>query len=306
MKILSIIIIILLIVYLLASYILFLLVSRKFCPKLSKHLDEKVGIELKKYQDIIEEGQDWVQSQKVKHIFIKYKKNPKIHAIYINNPKSDKIMILSHGYRSTAFRDVYPSCHEYYKMGFSLLIIDQRTSNKSEGKYITYGYKEKIDLLLWINYLSKKYKNKKIILAGVSMGATTSLLATELTDKVTGVIADSGYINAYEEIDYTLNKFYKIPTRILMPAINLWNKLINGFDYKDVDTKKALENTRIPILFVHGRSDIFIPMKNSIENYDKYKGEKMLLTIPKANHGMSYLLDKDKYIQTLKEYLKLI
>jgi len=296
------IIIIVLLIYLIISFILFLLVSLKL-PLLSKILDKLAGMELNKYKEIIEKELKWFNKIEYKDIYIKSKDNLKLHAIYIDNKKSNKVIILSHGYRSTARRDIYPSCHEYYKLGFSLLIIDQRTSNLSKGHFITYGYKEREDLSLWIDYIHKKHK--KIILAGISMGATSTLMTPEINNKIEYIIVDSGYINAYEETKYTLTKLVKIPAFMFMPTINIFCILIARFNLKKVDTVKALENiNNIPILFVHGEEDLFVPIMNTYTNYDKYKGPKDILTIPDANHGMGYLVDKDKYIKKIKEFIK--
>ena len=292
-------ILILIIIYIISTYIMFLLSSRKI-NIMHKVIDKKIGLELSKYESLIKKGLEWMEQIPKKDIYLKTKDNLKIHAIYVDNPKTDKVLILSHGYRSTAKRDVYPSCYNYYKLGLSLLIIDHRTSNLSEGKYITYGNKETEDLKLWINYIYKK--KKTILLGGVSMGATISLLSAN-NKKIKGVLSDSPYINAYEEVSYVIQRSFHIPKKLVMPMINMYFKLITKTDLKKINVLEILKQSKVPIFFAHGLADQFVPIDNTIRSYDSYQGEKSLLLVENANHGMSYLLEPKKYLKEIKKFI---
>ena len=300
MKTALIVLLIIIIIYILLSYILFLLVSRKM-PIVSKILDKKAGIEIDKYKDKIIDNLEWINNIEYKDIYIRNRDNLLLHGIYIDNPKSKKILVLLHGYRSTPNRDVYPSVKDYYDLNYSILIIDQRACGKSQGKYITFGYKEKKDVIVWLKYLNKHY-NKPIVLAGISMGATTALLVPEIYNKnIIAIYTDSGYISGYEEVKYTLKHYFYIPSSLFMPTINFCCKIFAKYNLKDINTLKSLKNIRIPILFAHGDIDDFIPAKNSLLNYKKYQGPKKLLIIKNANHGMGYLVNKEKYLKVVKE-----
>ncbi len=300
MKTALIILLIIIIIYFLISYILFLLVSKKM-PIVSKILDKKAGIEIDKYKDKIIDNLNWINNVKYKDIYIRNRANLSLHGIYIDNSKSNKILVLLHGYRSTPNRDVYPSAKDYYDLNYSILIIDQRACGKSQGKYITFGYKERKDVVIWLKYLNKHY-NKPIVLAGISMGATTALLVPELYNKnIIAIYTDSGYISGYEEVKYTLKHYFYLPSFIFMPIINFYCKIFAKYNLKEINTIKSLKNIKVPILFAHGDIDDFVPMKNSLLNYKKYQGPKKLLIIKNANHGMGYLEDKEKYLSVVKE-----
>ena len=129
-----------------------------------------------------------------------------------------------HGHGSEPRRDVYPSAFEYYNMGCALLIVDLRACGLSEGNTYTYGYHEHEDLSLWVNYIHKKYKNSKIILGGVSLGATSSLIVPNINKHVDGIVADSGFRNAYKEISYIISYFFHLPGNMFMPMINVYCK----------------------------------------------------------------------------------
>lgn len=310
MKIFIISFLIIIFIYLLITFIMFLLVSVKknkdFTP-MAKAVEET----LKPYKVLIDKGNKWVDNKYknnlVRDIFIKSNDGLKLHGIFIENKKNKGIMIEVHGYRSTAKRDLYPSCYHYYNIGYSLLIIDNRASGLSEGKYITFGIKESDDIICWIKYLNKKYKSTDIVLAGVSMGATSILMAMDkITNKmnVRTILVDCGYVSAYDEVKYCINHYFHIPGILFIDIINFWCKLIGKFDLRGKDTITSMKDSKIPVLFVHGEEDDFVPPFNSKLNYKEYNGKKKLVIFKNATHGISYLVDPSKYVTSIKNFLK--
>ena len=289
---------------------MFMFISKKtknnFLP-----MNKNVVKSLEPFQEVFDKGNKWIEDKyknnEIKDVYIKSKDNLKLHAIFVENKKNKGIVIETHGYRSKPQRDLYAACHEYYNMGYSLLLVDSRACGQSEGKYITFGIKESEDLINWIKYLNKNYKDKSIILAGVSMGATTILMSLKDIKKnmhVKCVISDCAYIIPKDEILYCIKNYFHINGKIFINMINIWSKLIAKFDLKEKDTITSLKNTNIPILFIHGKDDDFVPVENTNKNYELYKGTKEILLIDDANHGLSYLIDPNKYIKTVTKFIK--
>ena len=301
------IIIILIVLYIMISYIAFLLICRKFNNYPLKGVAINIEEALKPYKELREKGLRWVNKKKKEDIFIKSFDNLKLHGLLIKKNKPKGIFIEIHGYRSETAHDIYPSCYHYYNMGYSLLLIDQRTSGKSEGKYLTFGINESKDLISWIKYVNKEFPNLPIVLAGVSMGASTLMLSASMLKESMNVkclLADSGYISPIEEISYCLKYYLHIPPLLLIDMINVWSILIAKADLKSNNTVDSLNKVNIPLLLVHGEEDDFVPLANSKKNYELYKGdEKELVTFPNAYHGMGYLVDPKRYIETIKRFL---
>ncbi len=309
MKYIFISLLIILLLYLIITYIMFIFISKKMSKELP--MSSNINKMLEPYKEVIDKGNNWINNKYKNHeiedIYIKSNDNLKLHGIYIDNKNSKGIFIEIHGYRSSAERDLYASCYEYYKMGYSLLLIDNRTSNKSEGKYITFGMRESEDLINWIKYINKKHPKKKIILAGISMGATTILLSLNNIKKnmnIKTILVDSGYISAYEEVLYCIKHYFHIPGKLFINMINIYCILIGKFNLKEKNTLKSLSKSKIPILFIHSKEDDFVPTINSITMYEEYNGPKKLVLFDKATHGMSYLVDSDKYINSIKSFIK--
>ena len=147
------------------------------------------------HHEEFKKGIRWFADFKDKEeIRIKSKDGLTLKGYYLKNENSNgRVMILCHGYRSFPYFDFSASAKVYYEKGFDLLFIVHRTHLESEGKYITFGIKEHQDLLEWIAYTDKRHDGKaKILLAGVSMGAATVMLALgeKLPKSVKGALCD--------------------------------------------------------------------------------------------------------------------
>lgn len=232
----------------------------------------------------------------------------KLKARFFENKDSNKIVIFVHGYYSFGMRDIgyYGTLHE--DLNVSLLVVDQRASGESEGKYTSFGAFECYDIREWIFYLDKRYKGEKdIYLHGISMGASTSLLVTSLLDlpeSFKGVIADAGYSNANNIILVAGKRIFKIKPNLGFWMVNSFAKLYGGFDLKKINISEELQkNTDIPILFIHGTNDLFVPYEMSVKNYEAAKCAKKLVSFEGAGHCESYLLNKEKYTEELRAFI---
>ena len=297
-----IIIIALILLYILLSFLFFIFITNVKIPGPYKLINNKIEEVIKPYKNIYEDAAKWLRSKPKKEVNIKSKDGLRLHGIMLENPKAKGVILLAHGYRSTKERDVYAGAKNYYNMGLSILFIDQRCCGKSEGKYITFGVKESEDINEWIKYLRKNYKNKNIFLGGISLGATSVLLVNN--PHVKAIVADSGFTSGWDEIKYCLKHYFYLPGFLFMPMINVFAKKIAKYNLKAKKTFDNLSKLNIPILFIHGNADDFVPTDNCVKNYEHYKGPKEILIIDGAQHGMSFLIDPETYLKTIKEFLK--
>lgn len=216
-------------------------------------------------------------------------------------------LIMLHGYRSGAERDFCGGLKFGIDSGFNVLLVDQRAHGKSEGKCLTFGIKERYDCLTWINYvISQAGGSCKIALYGMSMGAATVLMAagSELPKNVVCIVADCGYTSPKAIIKKVIREMHYpiFPTYAL---VRLGGMLFGGFDIEEYSAVQAMEKCDIPVLFIHGDDDRFVPCDMGRENHRHCRAEgKKLLIVPNAGHGMSYMSDKRAYLGTVSEFLK--
>lgn len=216
-------------------------------------------------------------------------------------------LIMLHGYRSGAERDFCGGLKFGIDSGFNVLLVDQRAHGKSEGKCLTFGIKERYDCLTWTNYvISQAGGSCKIALYGMSMGAATVLMATGsgLPKNVACIVADCGYTSPKAIIKKVIREMH-YPVFPTYALVRLGGMLFGGFDIEEYSAVQAMEKCDIPVLFIHGDDDRFVPCDMGRENHRHCRAEgKKLLIVPNAGHGMSYMSDKRAYLGTVSEFLK--
>ena len=215
--------------------------------------------------------------------------------------------ILFHGYKSSAERDFCGGLREGIDGGFNVLLVDQRAHGESEGKYLTFGVNERFDCLSWASYAAERFGNDvKIYLYGISMGAATVLMASALPlpKSVSGIVADCGYTSP-KDIIFSVLRDHHVPAAPVYAVARLGARLFCGFDLDSASAPDALSRSHIPVLFIHGDDDRFVPCRMSRENFEASAAEhKKLLIVHNAGHGLSYMLDRPAYLSALHSFLE--
>ncbi len=217
-----------------------------------------------------------------------------------------RVIIAFHGWRSSWGADFGMISDFWHNTGCSVLYAEQRGQNASGGEHMGFGLTERHDCIEWVNWVNSKCDKKlPIYLAGVSMGASTVLMASDsdFPDNVRGIIADCGFTSPKEIWEYVARHnmhLYTVGTRL---ADAICRKMIN-VGSGDYSTKEALKKTKVPVLFIHGEDDNFVPVDMTYENYDACASSKSLLIVPGADHAMSYYVDKESYERALREFFE--
>ncbi|CAM3056232.1 alpha/beta hydrolase [Paenibacillus sediminis] len=230
----------------------------------------------------------------------------KLNGIVIENyPYDNKWVIIVHGYTgsllvSTQFIDMFEN------MGFNLLLVDQRRHGKSEGMYTTYGYYEKRDVQSWVRWLLQEKGTDIVIgLHGQSLGGGTVLEYLSIAHpNVKFVIADCPYSDLHGLITYQMKVLHKIPAAPFLHFINRKIYRKAGFRLEDVSPIKTVMNSHLPILFIHGGEDRYVPTEMSEQLYEAKPGFKKLVIIPGAVHANSYIIDPVLYAKEVRSFVE--
>ncbi len=212
-----------------------------------------------------------------------------------------------HGYRSSPFTDFSGGSELSFQLGHNVLLVDQRAHGKSEGRTISFGIQERYDLLDWVNYAIGRFGPEvSIVLYGISMGGATVLMASELAlpENVRGIIADCPYSSALDIILH-VGREAPFPQWLIRPFAILGAKIYGGFDLNEITAAQAVERSQVPILIIHGEADGFVPCEMS--DLVACNPEKIQrFTFPGAEHGISYLVDTQRYHQIVKDFMQKI
>lgn len=216
--------------------------------------------------------------------------------------------IAFHGYRSAGLTDFCGGAAISQELGHNLLLVDQRAHGKSQGRTITFGIKERYDVLTWVDYAVERFgPDTKILLYGISMGASTVVMASELPlpENVKGIVADCPYSSPMKII-LSVARTKRIPAAVA--AVFCWAgaKVYGGFDIREADPVRAVQKARVPILLIHGESDGFVPCDMSGEIQRANPLRVYRCTFPGADHGISFLVDPERYRRIIKEFCEKI
>ena len=224
---------------------------------------------------------------------------------WYENPNAQRIVVAMHGWRSSWNQDFGMIADFLHDNGCSVLYEEQRGQNSSGGDHMTFGLLERYDCLDWINWVNENTQEElPIYLAGISMGATTVLMATglELPGNVRGVVADCGFTSPYAIWKYVteenLHLSYKLHGNLVERLCQ--RKIRMGA--KEYSTMDAMQGCQIPVLFIHGADDTFVPVTMTYENYRACTAPKQLLVVPGAQHGLSYYVEQDRYEKEVKAF----
>ena len=259
------------------------------------------------YREELSAAIAYVRSLPYEDVYITSFDGLRLHAKVFRAENERAAVLLFHGYRSDyGYFDFGAVIRKYLEKGISLLLVDQRSHGKSEGKYIGFGSHESRDAMQWLKFMTDTFGSDiQIILHGVSMGCATVMMMSgnpDLPKNVKFTVADCGYTSPWAEFDYQLKNAH-VPTSPLLDGANFFNKHIAKYDFKKVDAVESVSHAQVPMLFIHGTKDDFVPTYMVHELYDACSTDKDLLLVEGAGHAESYPTDSAAYEAKVKSFI---
>lgn len=259
------------------------------------------------YRPRIKEMKEWMLAQPREDVYIQSLDGLRLHGTYFPGNGGNKLVICFHGYTSKGMSDYIGLSNYYLPRGYQMLLVDERAHGESEGTYIGFGCLDRLDAKEWILYAQKRLgADCEIWLHGISMGGSTVLMASglDLPPSVKGIISDCAFTSAWDVFSHVLKTQYHMPA---FPVLYLSDRMVRekaGYSLAQCNAREEVGKSRVPILFIHGDADNFVPTRMCRELYDSCKGDKDILIISGAGHAEAFYKDQASYEEKLTGFFQ--
>lgn len=259
-----------------------------------------------KYYTHVAQGRQWLKDHNAEDLYLTNREGLRLHATWVPAPNAKGTVIFAHGFRSCGLTDFSLAFDLYHEQNMNILLLTQRTHAPSQGKFITFGVKESGDMYEWIRLHNARFGEFPILCSGLSMGSATVtyLAGMDLPQNVRGFVADCGFTSPKEIIAHVFRQQTHLPAWPFLWAAELCARIFGGFSLSQcVSTDTLAKNTR-PILLVHGLKDHYVPADMTRRSFEACGGDKTLLLVEDAGHGISFLVAREAYLEKIHQLVK--
>ena len=217
----------------------------------------------------------------------------------------ERVVVLVHGYTYTLLGGM-KYARIFHDLGFNCVFFDHRNHGKSPKAPTSMGCYEAVDTAAVCRWARERYGENCVLgTHGESMGGATVLVHAPTDPKLAFVVEDCGYSDLYSELWHNVKKLYHLPQFPTMAISSLLARLRGGVAFKQVRPAECAAKCpeELPMLFVHGEADDFVPFKMVYENYNAKPGKKAIATYPGATHAESFRSDPQRYREMLTGFL---
>lgn len=220
--------------------------------------------------------------------------------------ETNKTVIVVHGFNNSK-KDMKAYAWMFHELGYNVLMPDNMAHGKSQGQIIGYGWNDRLNIIKWAQLLVDKNAASQITLFGVSMGGAAVMMASgesNLPKQVVNIIEDCGYSSVWEELKYQAKAMYSLPAFPILYEVSSISKVRAGFSYGQASSIEQLKKNKLPILFIHGDKDDFVPTKMVYDNFKASRGAKELYIAKGAQHAKSMESNPETYQKKISTFLK--
>ncbi len=193
--------------------------------------------------------------------------------------------------------------------GYEVIVYDHRACGDSGGRYTTMGVREADDLGAVVADVRRRLGDSCFVgLHGESMGAATAILRAATDQSLGFVIADCSFSDLHKLLAIRLKASYHLPPFPLLNIAEIVARLIAGFSFRQASPVNALRKAdgapQVPMLFIHGEADDYVPASMALELQAAKKGIAELYLVKGAAHALSFDTDRTAYAARVGQFLK--
>lgn len=232
------------------------------------------------------------------------------HAVLIRSTKANgRTAVVVHGYTNNSI-DMLHIARIYNKeMHYNIVLPDLHGHGLTGGNDIQMGWKDRIDVLKWIEMAPKTFgisaDSMRLVVHGISMGAATTMCVSgeDTPQYVRCFVEDCGYTSAWDEFEHELRGRYSLPAFPLLYTASWLTKIKYGWSFKEASPLKQVAKCKKPMLFIHGSKDTFVPTSMVYPLYEAKPQPKELWIAPGSGHAFAYRDHRKEYIRKVEAFV---
>src|SRR5262245_14657653 len=213
------------------------------------------------------------------------------------------VIIFVHGLNRSRLEHLERAA-ESSRRGYGVLLFDLRNHGESGRAYTTLGITESHDVCAAREFLTKQAAGRPQVLWGVSLGASTALLAERRCPGSAAIISDSSFLSFSETIKHHFTLIFRLPSFPIANTVIALTSWRMGFRVADGDVEAAVAALGdVPILFIAGGSDVRMPPELAKRLASRASNPStQLLIVPGAGHGQAFAQERETYLRTAFEF----
>lgn len=231
-----------------------------------------------------------------------------LHAVFAAaSTPTDKTAVLVHGYEGNAIRMLMIGYLYNNKLGYNIFLPDLQDHGLSGGPAIQMGWKDRLDVLQWMNIANRLYGgNTQMVVHGISMGAATTMMLSGEPQQpfVKCFVEDCGYTSVWDEFSFQLKDMFGLPQFPLMYTTSWLCNAKYGWNFREASSLNQVRKCSLPMFFIHGDDDTYVPTWMVYPLYEAKSEPKELWIVPGATHAMSYKDYPQEYTERVKKFVE--
>ena len=239
--------------------------------------------------------------------FIINREGRQLHGMFASAAKpTDKTAVIVHGYTDNAIRMLMIGYLYNNDLNYNILLPDLQDNGLSEGPAIQMGWKDRLDVLNWMNIANDIFgKHTQMVVHGISMGAATTMMVSGEAQQpfVKCFVEDCGYTSVWDEFSFQLKDMFGLPEFPLMYTTSWLCNAKYGWNFQEASSLEQVKKCSLPMFFIHGDADTYVPTRMVYPLYEAKSEPKELWIVPGATHAMSYKDYPQEYTERVKKFV---
>ena len=235
----------------------------------------------------------------------------KMAAIYLRAEQpNNRVALLLHGYNDRAESMLHIAYIYNHEMGFNVLLPHFFAHGESDGDHIDMGWLDRLDMMRWIDVANNMFRGDsaqtQIVVHGISMGGFTTMCISgeKCPPCVKCFVEDCGYTSVWDEFASEMHNEFNLPAFPLMHTTSLLCKMRYGWSFDDASAIDQLKKSTLPMLFIHGDADVFVPYSMLDQLYAaKQRGYKEKYVAHGTEHARAYTDHPTEYTQRITTFV---